>query len=272
MVELKKFKLIGYKWKFLISLFLIAKGTSFSAVQEKGLENYKNRNKLIVGTKLENFPYEYFENGKIVGFDIELMEEIGKELGYEIEWREVGREQLINAVKEHEVDLAIAGLAITEKNQKKVDFTIPYIKDKKSCYLVINSNNQTILHKNDLKDKRTGFDEKAILDECYIGIEGVLIPYIDTYAVLSALEQKELSAAIVSEINERDLNSNLKILEKVEGKNLTKAIAFNKENKELGKILNKIIEKIQKSARYDELHKKYFKKKELKNSEMDFSS
>lgn len=269
---LKKFDFIKCNLKILIILFQVLGNTSFSASLLQNSESYKNRNKLIVGTKLENFPYEYFENGKIVGFDIELMEEIAKELGYEIEWREIGKDQLINAVKDHEVDLAIAGLALTEKNKKKVEFTIPYIKDEKNCYLVVDNSNNSILSKNDLKNKRTGFDEKSILDECYKGIEGILIPYIDTYAVLSALEQKDLNAAIVSEIIENNLNSNLKILEKVEGKNLSTAIAFSKKNKELGNILNKVIEMIQNSPKYDELYKKYFKQKEIKNSEINFSS
>jgi len=40
--------------------------------------------KLYVGTNAEFKPYEYLENNKMVGFDIELMELLGKELGYEI--------------------------------------------------------------------------------------------------------------------------------------------------------------------------------------------
>lgn len=42
--------------------------------------------KLYVGINVEFKFYEYFENNKMVGFDIELMELFGKELGYEIKW------------------------------------------------------------------------------------------------------------------------------------------------------------------------------------------
>ncbi|MGL5620822.1 transporter substrate-binding domain-containing protein, partial [Cetobacterium sp.] len=37
--------------------------------------------KLYVGTNAEFVPYEYLENGKLTGFDVELMELIGQKAG-----------------------------------------------------------------------------------------------------------------------------------------------------------------------------------------------
>ena len=52
--------------KIITMLMLILSTLSFAA------------KKLYVGTNAEFKPYEYLENNKMVGFDIELMELLGK--------------------------------------------------------------------------------------------------------------------------------------------------------------------------------------------------
>ncbi|MGL5710129.1 MAG: transporter substrate-binding domain-containing protein, partial [Cetobacterium sp.] len=53
--------------------------------------------KLYVGTNAEFVPYEYLENGKLTGFDIELMEIVAQKSGYEIVWKDMSFDGLIPA-------------------------------------------------------------------------------------------------------------------------------------------------------------------------------
>ena len=73
--------------KIITMLMLILSTLSFAA------------KKLYVGTNAEFKPYEYLENNKMVGFDIELMELLGKELGYEIKWQDMSFDGLLPALQ-----------------------------------------------------------------------------------------------------------------------------------------------------------------------------
>ena len=88
--------------------------------------------KLYVGTNAEFKPYEYLENNKMVGFDIELMELLGKELGYEIKWQDMSFDGLLPALQMKKIDAVIIAEVSgneylkTMKGIKKIDT----IKDK----------------------------------------------------------------------------------------------------------------------------------------------
>lgn len=71
-------------------------------------------------------PAEFEENGELVGYDIDIMSEIGSELGAKVEWQIVEFDDLLSSVKKAECDVAIASLEITEKRKESVEF-IPYI-------------------------------------------------------------------------------------------------------------------------------------------------
>jgi polar amino acid transport system substrate-binding protein len=84
--------------------------------------------KLTVCTHLPYEPFQYKEGGEIVGFDVDLMDLVAKELGVEqtivntpFETIETG--QAMNTAK---CDIAAAGMTITEERQKVIDFSNPY--------------------------------------------------------------------------------------------------------------------------------------------------
>lgn len=76
--------------------------------------------KLYVGTNAEFKPYEYLEDGKMVGFDIGVMDELGKKLGYEIEWVNMSFDGLLPALQMKKIDAVIAGMSQTPERQKAV--------------------------------------------------------------------------------------------------------------------------------------------------------
>ena len=82
----------------------------------------------IVGTSADNPPYEYMENGEIVGFDIDLVTAIGAHLGKEIEIKNMDFHGLLAALNSGSVDMVIAGLSVTTERKERVDFSMPYTK------------------------------------------------------------------------------------------------------------------------------------------------
>ena len=111
--------------------------------------------KLYVGTNAEFMPYEYLENGKMVGFDIELMDAIGKELGYEIVWSNMGFDGLLPALQMKKIDAVIAGMSQTPERQKAVTFSMPYMLVSSDEHFVIVNENSPLVKKEELKGKKS---------------------------------------------------------------------------------------------------------------------
>ena len=86
----------------------------------------KGEEKLVVGTSAGFRPFEYLEKGEVTGFDIDLMKAIGKELGREVEVKDMDFDALIEAVSTGTIDVVAAGMTITDERKERVDFTQPY--------------------------------------------------------------------------------------------------------------------------------------------------
>lgn len=75
-------------------------------------------------------PYEYYENGEIVGVDVAIAKEIAKELGKKLVVKNVDFDSIVSELKSGKSDFAAAGMSITEERKKQVDFTIEYVTSK----------------------------------------------------------------------------------------------------------------------------------------------
>jgi polar amino acid transport system substrate-binding protein len=69
---------------------------------------------------------EFSENGKRTGFDVDLVEAIGKTLGRPIEWIDIDFKGLIPGLISKRFDMAVSAIYITDDRKKVVDFTEPY--------------------------------------------------------------------------------------------------------------------------------------------------
>lgn len=83
-------------------------------------------NVLRVGTDATFPPMEFTENGKRTGFDVDLVEAIGKKLGKPVEWVDIDFKGLIPGLVSHRFDMAVSAIYITDDRKKVVDFTEPY--------------------------------------------------------------------------------------------------------------------------------------------------
>ena len=61
-----------------------------------------------------------------VGFDMDLIREIGKRAGYDVTLVNMGFDGLIPALFTGTIDIAVSGITITEERKKRVDFCEPY--------------------------------------------------------------------------------------------------------------------------------------------------
>jgi polar amino acid transport system substrate-binding protein len=88
---------------------------------------------LVPGTAPGFAPFEYKEDGELVGFDIDLLDAVADEAGYGLaEWTELDFETLIPSLIQGDIDIIAAGMTITEDRAEQIAFSDPYFESNQS--------------------------------------------------------------------------------------------------------------------------------------------
>ncbi len=88
----------------------------------------KDENVLVMATNVAFPPYEYYENGKPTGIDVEIAEKIAAELGMTLKIEDVKFNAIIDGVKSGKYDMGMAGMTVKPDRLENVDFTQSYAK------------------------------------------------------------------------------------------------------------------------------------------------
>ena len=81
----------------------------------------------VVGTGATYLPFEYESPTKeLIGFDVDLMKEIAKAAGFEVEFINTPFDGIFAALNNGDRDIVMSGLTITPKRAEAVDFSKPY--------------------------------------------------------------------------------------------------------------------------------------------------
>ena len=81
---------------------------------------------LIMGTNAAFPPYEYYEDGVIVGIDAEIAAAIADKLGMELVIDDMDFGAIITAVTTGKVQMGMAGMTVTEERLQSVNFSTSY--------------------------------------------------------------------------------------------------------------------------------------------------
>ena len=82
--------------------------------------------KLIMATNAAFPPYEYIEDGKIVGIDAEVAKAIADKLGLELVIDDMEFDSIVESVKGGKADIGLAGMTVTPDREEEVSFTASY--------------------------------------------------------------------------------------------------------------------------------------------------
>ena len=105
-----------------------------------------------VGTDATFPPMEFVENGKSTGFDIELVEALGKAMGRPIEWIDIDFKGLVPGLVAKRYEMAVSAIYITDERKKVVDFTDSYYAG--GLVVMVKADNKTINKLADLDGKK----------------------------------------------------------------------------------------------------------------------
>ena len=71
-------------------------------------------------------PYEYYDNGQLVGIDIEVAGAIAEKLGMTLETTDIAFDSIIPGVQAGKYDIGMAGVTVSEERLQQVNFSDSY--------------------------------------------------------------------------------------------------------------------------------------------------
>ncbi len=89
------------------------------------LASIKAKGELVVGTKADYPPYGSASDGKLVGIEPDLAEDLAKRLGVKLRLEPVTSSNRMQLLQEGKIDLILATMAITPEREKVVAFATP---------------------------------------------------------------------------------------------------------------------------------------------------
>ena len=220
----------------------------------------KNENELVLVTEAGFAPYEYYEDGEIVGVDIDIAKEIAKELGKELVIKDVSFDFVINEVKSGKADFAAAGISITPERAEEVDFTMEYTT---SNQVVVVKKDSSIKNFDDIKNKKIAVQLGTVAD-LYVEENYKKATVVSHKKYLSAVEDVKTGKAdciVMDELPAKAIvaeNDNLKILDGILFQDKYGMIV-KKGNDELKDQINKVLERMVNDGTINDLVLKHSK-------------
>ncbi|MDQ6595933.1 basic amino acid ABC transporter substrate-binding protein [Bacillus salipaludis] len=144
---MKKFKIFSTLLVFSLMFVLSACGTSEKTDASPKKEEKKT---LRFVTDAAYAPFEYMDKGKVVGFDVDFLNVVAKEAGYNVKLEHVGWDPLFVEIKGKTADGGISAITINDERKQTYDFSTPYFLSKNEILVPKDS---PIKSAADLKDK-----------------------------------------------------------------------------------------------------------------------
>jgi ABC-type amino acid transport substrate-binding protein len=201
--SLKKLLMPGFILAALMVILISMPGcVSFSSIFHGSLPSEQiNTNEaesklLIIGVDSTYPPFEYIEQGEMIGFDVDLANEIAKRLGKEISLESIKWDTDFKLLREGAIDLIISAVPYNPEKDAIVDFSKPYFNME---YLLISLSGSGIGTKDDLVGQKVGTLESGAenLSPEYLADFDV-VKYKEILEMLDGLKAQDVNAILLS--------------------------------------------------------------------------
>lgn len=245
--------------KKLLALILTAV-LAMSTLTACGSKSALSDGTLTVGTNAEFPPFEYVgDNGEPDGFDMALIRAIGEKLGVEVVVENMEFASLVASIGS-KIDVAIAGMTVTDERKESVDFSNSYYEAVQYVILPVDSE---IVTAADLEGKTIGVQLGTTGDFIAEELTENVFQYNKAVDAVNDLINGRVDCVII------DKNPALVFEGKFEGQVVAVdgvqfefeveeyAIALPKGDSELAEKINSALEEIKADGTFDELVKTY---------------
>lgn len=221
----------------------------------------KDENQLVMVTEAGFAPYEYYENGEVVGVDVDIAKEIAKYLGKKLVVKDIAFDSIINEVKTGKADFGAAGISYSDDRAKNVDFSINYAISKQ---VVIVNNNSSITNVNGISNKKIAVQLGSIADtfvtEKYKNAN--VVRQKKYLAAIEDLKTGKVDCVVMDELPAKEIVSKNEGIKILDGSltNDSYGMVVKKGNKELLDAINIVLQKLKDEGKIDEFIIKHTEK------------
>lgn len=221
----------------------------------------KNENQLVMVTEAGFAPYEYYENGEVVGVDVDIAKEIAKYLGKKLVVKDIAFDSIINEVKTGKADFGAAGISYSDDRAKNVDFSINYAVSKQ---VVIVNNNSSITNVNGISNKKIAVQLGSIADtfvtEKYKSAN--VVRQKKYLAAIEDLKTGKVDCVVMDELPAKEIVSKNEGIKILDGSltNDSYGMVVKKGNKELLDAINIVLQNLKDEGKIDEFIIKHTEK------------
>lgn len=221
----------------------------------------KDENQLVMVTEAGFAPYEYYENGEVVGVDVDIAREIAKYLGKTLVVKDIAFDSIINEVKTGKADFGAAGISYSDDRAKNVDFSINYAVSKQ---VVIVNNNSSITNVNGISNKKIAVQLGSIADtfvtEKYKNAN--VVRQKKYLAAIEDLKTGKVDCVVMDELPAKEIVSKNEGIKILDGSltNDSYGMVVKKGNKELLDAINMVLQNLKDEGKIDEFIIKHTEK------------
>lgn len=257
-----------------LSIFSLSLITSCGAIKYNTLEDVIHNKTLSISINAEFAPFEYYERGKIVGFDIDLINEYCKYLDVRADINDMDFDAMLLFTYKGKSDCAISGITKNSKREEVFTFSDPYFQSNQVVVVAKNSEYFPLSNKDDvlnrLSEKRARIGcQRGTTSEYYIlgtgdermrGIPNTTcVPFDTVVMAIKDLNEGRLDAVIGDDVPLNYILSSyekLAIIPNISLLDENLCVAFGKNNFTLVDSFNTFLANNQELI--DNLKKKFF--------------
>ena len=221
---------------------------------------------VAIGTNAEYAPFEYLDsNGDLTGFDIDLMNAIAKEAGFEVKWVDLPFDSLLGSIEAGDIEAIAASIAPTEERAKSVDFSDVYYSGSQS---LVYRTDEKYTDFSDIKGRTIAVLEGSQSDMIASGentdygvVEDATVKrFKNASSAIMELKNKGADAVIIDTIIADIFCKQTDGIEAVPVKGTEEDTVFciEKGNTEITELINDGLAKVKENGTYDTLYAKYF--------------
>lgn len=125
-----------------------------SGARATTLDDVKKKGELVIGMEVAYQPYEFFKDGEVIGYDVDIANRFAKSLGIKVKFVDTAWSGVIPSLLAKKFDVILSGMTITSERAQKVSFSMPYAEA--TSVVLLRADDTSIQTVDDLAGKKMG--------------------------------------------------------------------------------------------------------------------
>ena len=235
-----------------------------------------SKEQIVVATNAAFAPFEYTVGDRFAGIDMEIAKGFADSLGQELVILDMEFDSVVTSVGKNGVDIAMAGLTVTEKRKESVNFTDTYYNA--SQMVIVKADDTTfddcttadeIVAKLNVSGVKIGVQagttgESFVRGSADLGFDGLLnvqcVAHSNAGLAVTDMKNGNVNYVVVDEAPAKNLVGKIDGIKVIDIKLTDEEYAFgvDKAQPDLLESLNAYLKGIKEDGTFDEILSKYF--------------